>query len=127
MQPAEERFDKAATERGWRTYRRGWPDRLVVDERNAVFFVEIKERHDYLRPHQVEVLALLSKLAPVFISPEGTVDGEKFKDITEWPIILPSGKDLNRLINEQAERERLAHDAIIEQVYGKAPVIIRRR
>lgn len=79
MNPFEEQVkDKYETE-GWTVLRSGWPDFLLFKElpdgTTEVKAVEAKSEFDVLRPNQVEMLKILSRIMNVRIAAEGASFG----------------------------------------------------
>ncbi len=68
---AEDRFVKEAKHRGFKVYRRGWPDFLLVG-RGAFYFVEVKSERDKVSEFQEATFEALQKMGyEVLISKNG--------------------------------------------------------
>lgn len=57
----EAKFFQLASKRGWKLYRSGWPDFLLLSE-GKLLFVEVKSANDRLSATQLELFEALSKL-----------------------------------------------------------------
>ena len=57
---AEAKFKCEAIKKGWKVLRNGWPDYLIYKD-DQIAFVEVKDKGDWLKPNQIEMLSLLSK------------------------------------------------------------------
>ncbi|MDP7305989.1 MAG: VRR-NUC domain-containing protein, partial [Pirellulaceae bacterium] len=70
---------EAMQKRGWRVFRNGWPDFLVLDKNTAKgCAIEFKAKGDQIRPAQTEMHAALQELGiPTHIVREDFVDGLK--------------------------------------------------
>lgn len=68
MAKIETDLQKKLAVKGYKTLKNGWPDLLIVDSKDNVFFIEAKDQGDRLREHQKEMLQTLADLGfTVFI------------------------------------------------------------
>jgi|ETNvirnome_2_130_1030620.scaffolds.fasta_scaffold06422_2 hypothetical protein len=79
MNTKETLLYEAMQKRGWRVFRNGWPDFLVLDKNTAKgCAIEFKAKGDQIRPAQTEMHAALQELGiPTHIVREDFVDGLK--------------------------------------------------
>ena len=109
MNPKEAALAKAMQKRGWRVYRNGWPDFLVLDGKSSSpkgCAVEFKARGDSLSDDQKEMHKGLGLLGiPTHIVRE------------DWKTTLPEVRrgfftpsDLKSLQRKQAQVTRSYHD-----------------
>lgn len=57
---AEAQFIRKSRQKGWKVYRKGWPDFICIKD-DRLICVEVKGENDKLRPHQEAMLRLLQK------------------------------------------------------------------
>ena len=82
MSKFEDKVVDVHRELGWNVLRNGWPDFLMyreVDGKLEVRAAEVKSENDALRPNQIKMLDLLSRLVPTFLIEEGTGYGDYLK------------------------------------------------
>lgn len=81
--PLESVFDITVLKLGWKLYKNGWPDRMVVATGGKITFVEVKGEDEPLRPNQYNFGAELKRAGfDVKIAVNG--DAENLVDIDDW-------------------------------------------
>lgn len=95
---------EAFENKGWKVFTNGWPDMLCVKD-DEIRCVEVKSETDHLRPNQIEVLNILSKVVTVRTAHPGPGYGDCLDSSETHLLIYPySHMKETRFITKNATR-----------------------